>query len=288
MFSMNERAERTQDYTERLERVISWLADHLDETVDLARLADVACMSPYHFHRIYHAVQGETAADTVRRLRLHRAAVDLIAGTYPVARIARRAGYGSQEAFTRAFKTAYGVPPARYRASFVSTPTTGTREDKMETTTYQTTIRETPPIRVAALPHHGDYQAIGTVFQQLSTIAAAHGLFGPSTRSFGVYLDDPSATPRDALRSEACITVPEGWTPTGELQRREIRGGRYAVTRHVGPYAELSRPYQWLYGTWLPQSGEEAADAPVVEAYLNDARTTPPTELLTEIWLPLR
>ena len=58
-------------------------------------------MSPHHFHRIYHAMQGETAADTVRRLRLHRAAVELITGELPVTRIARRAGYGSQEAFTQ-------------------------------------------------------------------------------------------------------------------------------------------------------------------------------------------
>jgi AraC family transcriptional regulator len=96
---MNERSTRS-DYAIRLERVFSFLADHLDDTLDLARLADVACMSPYHFHRIYHAMQGETAAETVRRLRLHRAAVELITGELPVPRIARRAGYGSQEAFT--------------------------------------------------------------------------------------------------------------------------------------------------------------------------------------------
>lgn len=44
----------------------------------------------------------------------------------------------------------------------------------------------------------------------------------------------------------------------------------------IGPYAELGRPYTWLYGTWLAQSGEEAADAPCVEEYLNDARTSHP------------
>ena len=285
---MNERAALTQDYAIRLERVITWLADHLDDALDLARLAEVACMSPYHFHRVYHAMQGETTAETVRRLRLHRAAVELIAGQQPVPRIAQRAGYGSQEAFTRAFKAAYGVPPARYRASFVPMPTTGRMEDEMETTSYQATIRETPPIRVAVLPHHGDYQTIGATFQRLSTIAAGQGLFGPDTRSFGIYYDDPSATVPDALRSDACLTVPDGWTPGGELQVREIRGGRYASVLHVGPYAELARPYKWLYGTWLAQNGEEAADAPCVEEYLNDARTVPPTELKTVIWLPLR
>ena len=57
---------------------------------------------------------------------------------------------------------------------------------------------------------------------------------------------------------------------------------------HVGPYAELERAYAWLYREWLPSSGEDPADAPCVEEYLNDARTTPPPELRTEIWLPLQ
>jgi len=286
---MNERLTTRSDYAMRLERVFRWLADHLDDTLDLSRLADVAAMSPYHFHRIYHAMQGETAAETVRRLRLHRAAVELITGELPVARIAGRAGYGSQEAFTRAFKAAYGVPPARYRASFVPSPTLGRTEDAMDTTmTYQATIRETPALRVAALAHHGDYINIGSTFERLMAMAAGQDLLGPWTRSIGIYYDDPASTPREALRADACVTLPDGKLPDGDLRLGEIRGGRYAVTLHVGPYAELHFPYTWLYGTWLPKSGEEAAHAPSIEEYLNDARVVPPSELRTEIWLPLR
>jgi AraC family transcriptional regulator len=234
-------------------------------------------------------MQGETAAETVRRLRLHRAAVELITGELPVPRIARRAGYGSQEAFTRAFKAAYGVPPARYRASFVPSPTLVRTEDAMDTTmTYQATIRETPALRVAALAHHGDYINIGSTFERLMAMAAGQNLLGPWTRSIGIYYDDPASTPREALRADACVTLPDGRLPDGDLQLREIRGGRYAVTLHVGPYAELHFPYTWLYGTWLPKSGEEAAHAPSIEEYLNDARVVPPSELRTEIWLPLR
>jgi AraC family transcriptional regulator len=289
---MSERTATRIDYAMRLERVFRWLADHLDETLDLERLADVACLSPYHFHRVYRAMQKETAAETVRRLRLHRAAVELITGELPVTRIARRAGYTGQEAFTRAFKAAYGVPPARYRASFVRSPThraIGRTEDAMEATmTYRAEIRQTEPVTVAALAHRGDYMTIGSTFERLAALAAGQGLYGPSTRSLGIYYDDKAVVARDALRSDACLTVPAGWEPSGELRRLEIRGGRYAVVLHVGPYAELERPYQWLFGTWLAQSGEEPGDAPCVEEYLNDARVVPPSELRTEIWLPLR
>jgi AraC family transcriptional regulator len=280
---------RTNDYASRLERVFTWLADHLDDEVDLGRLADVACLSPFHFHRVYHSMRGETVTETVRRLRLHRAAVELIAGELPVQRIARRAGYGSQEAFTRAFKVAYGVPPARYRASFIPTSSANGPEDEMESVmTYEAVVRETASIPVAALEHRGDLMKIGSTFERLAAIAGGLNLFGPATRSFGIYYNDPAVTPVEALRADACITVPDGWTPSGPLMRREIRGGRYAVTLHVGPYAELERRYKWLYGSWLAQSGEELADAPCIEEYLNDARAVPPTELKTEIWLPLR
>jgi AraC family transcriptional regulator len=156
-----------------------------------------------------------------------------------------------------------------------------------ETMNFQTTIRQTPAIRVAALAHRGEYNQIATTFQQLAGIAAGMNLFGPSTRSFAIYYDNPSVTPQDALRSDACLTVPEGWSPSGPIELREIRGGRYAVVLHVGPYAELAHAYEWLYGTWLLRSGEELADAPIVEEYLNDERTVAPNDLRTEIWVPL-
>jgi len=156
-----------------------------------------------------------------------------------------------------------------------------------ETMGYLTTIRKTPPIKVAALAHRGDYKRIAMTFAQLTAVAAGMNLFGP-TRSFGVYYDDPAATPQDELRSDACLSVPEDWSPTGGLELREIPGGRYVVTVCIGPYSELQHVYSWLYGTWLAESGELLAPGPIVEEYLNDARRVPPTELRTEIWLPLR
>ena len=65
-------------HAERIQRVVDYLAEHLDETLDLDALAHVACFSPYHFHRVYRGLLGETVNDTVRRLRLHRSAVDLL------------------------------------------------------------------------------------------------------------------------------------------------------------------------------------------------------------------
>ena len=77
------------------------------------------------------------------------------------------------------------------------------------------------------------------------------------------------------------------FTGEGDLRLLTIPGGRHAVLLHVGPYAELHRAYTWLYREWLPASGDEPADASCVEEYLNNPRLVPPSELRTEIWLPL-
>ena len=266
-----------QDYAARIERVHDYLTAHLDRDVDLGQLADVACFSPFHFHRIYQALQGETVAESVRRMRLHRAALELIEGTVPVARIAARAGYGSQAAFTRAFRTAYGAPPATYRASSAGA-FRGT-----------VTFRHTDPIAVIGRRHVGDYAQIGGTFERLNTSAIGRGWVDPQTRYFGLYYDDPRAVPEAALRSDACLTGPSGVAPDtdADLRPLTIAGGHYAVLLHVGPYAELERAYTWLYREWLPASGCEPADLPCVEAYLNNPRLVPPPDLRTEIWLPL-
>jgi transcriptional regulator GlxA family with amidase domain len=90
------------NYQDRLNRVATNIYDHLDGDLDFASLAEVAAMSPYHWRRIYHAVRGETAIPTAKRLRLKRAAVDLAQSARSIEEVAERAGYGGVPAFTRA------------------------------------------------------------------------------------------------------------------------------------------------------------------------------------------
>ena len=99
-------------YATRIQRVVDYLAEHLDDPLELETLARVACFSPYHFHRIYRGLLGEAVHDTVRRLRLQRAAIDLLDDKLSIERTARRAGFGSQAAFTRAIGIFYDDPDA--------------------------------------------------------------------------------------------------------------------------------------------------------------------------------
>jgi AraC family transcriptional regulator len=270
-------------YSERIQRVVDHLAEHLDDTLDLDTLARVACFSPFHFHRIYRGTLGETVNDTVRRLRLHRAALDLLDRELSIERTARRAGYASQAAFTRAFRAEYGEPPARYRVSRRAVNINGERNITM----YQVEITDLPKLRVAMIEHHGDYQLISKAFERLATVAATTSLLRPDTRSIGIYYDDPESVPQAQLRSAACITVPDDWAPFGELTEAYIEGGRYARIVYTGPYSELKTAYDWLYQTWLPTSAEEPRNLPCLEEYLNNPRQVPAKDLKTAVMMPL-
>ena len=62
------------EYAQRINRVIDYLRGNLDRQVKLKELARVACLSEFHFHRIFGAVSGETVNNFTNRLRLEKAA----------------------------------------------------------------------------------------------------------------------------------------------------------------------------------------------------------------------
>ncbi|MFT4174877.1 MAG: AraC family transcriptional regulator [Rhodocyclaceae bacterium] len=94
-------------------RAVAYLDTHLDEDLDLRRLADVACLSPSHFDRLYRRKINETPMATVRRLRLARARRQIESGGQAITRVAHDAGYGSLAAFSRAFAAAFGHAPSQ-------------------------------------------------------------------------------------------------------------------------------------------------------------------------------
>jgi AraC family transcriptional regulator len=259
------------------------VAEHLDENLNLETIAQVAHLSPYHFHRIYRGLLGETLDDTVRRLRLHRSAIDLLEGQLPIDRVAHRAGYTSQAAFTRAFRDEYGNPPARYRLQ----RHVAHLDQRANLDRYRVESIVLPRMRVAAIEHRGDYQLTSRAFERLMTLAATTGLLTSNTRTIGMFHDDPAAVPQPELRSTACITVPEAWAPSDELVEAHVEGGRYAKIIHTGPYTELKGAYDWLYQTWLPTSTEELRNLPCLEEYLNDPRQVSAKDLKTSVMMPL-
>jgi AraC family transcriptional regulator len=273
-------------YEDRLNRVTGYIYDHLDDDLNMETLAGVAALSPFHWHRIYSAMRGETVTATVKRLRLLRAGGDLAQTQRPIAEVATRAGYSSVSAFTRAFSDAYGMPPAGYRDAGSHKDFQPGRLDAPRAS-WTIDVKALPLLRLLSISHKGAYMDIGRAFETGMTHATGQKLMPERIRMLGVYYDDPTLTPEAGLRSRAALIVDRSLTPAAPLEMVDLPARSYAVLRYQGPYSDMRAAYLWMFGTWLPQSGREAADAPVLEEYLNNPRDTPPSELLTDLFLPL-
>jgi AraC family transcriptional regulator len=276
-----------QRTTDRIYRVRDYIHTHLDEPLDLDRLADIACLSRFHWHRVYRGLMHETAVQTVRRLRLQRAAFDLASTTLDLDAIAARAAYATPTAFSKAFAASYGQPPATFRKAGQHSAIllAVQQEDAMA---FPVELRALPARPALGLVHEGPYMEIGRSFDRLMRAVSAAGLMPNVRGSFGRYIDDPDLVPAEKLRSHACVFLDTPGLMVAGLEPFDAGGGDYAVLRFKGPYAGLGAAYDWLCGTWLEQSCREMTDGPILEVYLNTPMDTAPQELLTEICLPLK
>lgn len=286
--------ETRRDWHRRIVTAMRAMEAGLDVDLSLADIARTAHFSPYHFHRIFTGMTGESVGAFLRRLRLARAAHRLAYGTRPVTDVALEAGFEAPEAFTRAFRTAYGQPPSAWRETFRERgrprdlsellPPISEEERIME---LNVTIKRLPPLKVALVRHVGPYDQCEGAWEKLCGLAGPLGLFGPHTQFIGLGHDDPRITPPEKIRYDACLTVPEDFAGTSDLPTASIGDGEYATAVVKGPYSGLAGAYAWLCGVWGPDSGREFAAKPSMEVYLNDPKTTAPEDLLTEIRVPL-
>lgn len=280
------RSGTVESYQERVNRVLAYLEERLEEELPLEALAEVAHFSPYHFHRIFRGMVGESVKEHVRRLRLERAAQRLRDTADPVTQIAFDAGYQTHESFTRAFRAAFGEAPSSFRES---------RRELRRTSRVQPVPREPLPVRIerfgrtrlAFVRHVGPYDQVGVAWQKLFAWAGRRGLLGPATETLGLVHDDPEITPPERLRYDAALVVSDRVQPEGEVGIEELPECEYAVATHHGPYETVYLTYARLCGEWLPAAGREAHTAPALELYRNSPRTTRPDDLITDIHIPL-
>ncbi|WP_028447405.1 AraC family transcriptional regulator [Chitinimonas koreensis] len=308
------------EYARRMNRVLDHIDRHLDAPLDLAALAEVAHFSPYHFHRLFAGWMRETLGDYLRRRRLEVGA-HLLAQrpAMPVLEVALTVGFGSGEAFARAFKLQFGVTPsawrsdtparqaallARVRQPQDSNPDQASSKrdqagpdggghdagscDEMENE-MDVKLVELAPVKVAYLRYIGPYgPGIGVFWREtVGPWLRANGLEGRAC--YGIGLDDPSVTPPEKCRYDACVEIPDGFVPGGAALPATLPGGRYAVTTFRGAPATIGAAWIELCGAWLPGSGLQYDARPSFEYYAPEGRTDPVTgEFSCELCIPVK
>ncbi len=272
------------DYVDRINRAVDHVTRNLAEPLRLEEVARAACFSPYHFHRIFRGLMGETLAAFVRRLRLERSAY-LLSHRKDAALtdIAHACGFSSSSDFSRSFRAHYGMPPSLFNAEVFRSPR---REAMQESVTppgerhrlkrlsprenpdrFQVRLRDLGPRRVAYIRVTRAYAGgVTEAAARLVAWAEARGL--ADGQWLGYQWDDPEIVAPDKCRYDVGLEVPSRTPGDGEVSLTEFAPMRVAEIEVRGPIDLELRAIHWLYLGWLPDSGYAPAHEPAFEAWI--------------------
>lgn len=301
-------------YTGRINKVLDYIDKNIEEDLNLEKLSSVSCFSPFHFHRIFSSMMGETLNAYIKRIRAEKAS--MIISQNPeisMTEAALKCGYTSSSAFSRAFKERFGVSPTDFQADaldknskfrqtyskiceadekfplYFCNELKMERINKMNIKPISEEIREMPDLNVAYIRQIGTYRNLDSTFEKLFTWAGPRGLLRfPETKVLGIYHDDPNITDEDKLRASVCITVPENTKTEGEFGTMVIPGGKFACLKFEIPKEQFQDVWNYVMGKWLPESGYEPDDRMCYELYLNNYREHPEKKFIFEICLPVK
>ncbi|WP_411906557.1 GyrI-like domain-containing protein [Rhizobium mayense] len=265
-----------QSYRQRIARVIEAIILDPAAPHSVESLAAVARFSPFHFHRLYRAMTGESVAVTIRRVRLAQAANQLTASPASVTETAFEAGYDSSQSFARAFRGMTGLTPSAFQL----------QQQAITENLSSVTVEDRPPATLFGLRHEGPAQTIPHTFRRLAQRLAEHGRTWPDMTRIGIGSGDPEQG--TGFWYFAAVILPPDDVVTEGLERRDLPGGLYACYQLMGSYTLISPTFQTLFGGWLPRSGYEPDDRPIIELYLNHPTKVMEHEVTTELLIPLR
>ncbi|WP_028453594.1 AraC family transcriptional regulator [Chitinilyticum aquatile] len=265
----------------RIQRVIDYIESRLDAPLQLDELASLACFSPCHFDRVFHAATGEPPFEHIRQRRMLRAAQRVRHETdTPIHVIARDCGFSSDAAFAKAFRRQFGMSARDWRRggwrgymdaklgivregnACVPQPSEEGRAGLAARVRLQTLA----PQRVVYRRWIGmDKNGLEARVRDFAAELAGYGLLPDGAHCLGVMQDDFGLVGPEQFVFE--LAVPAGPVPAG-LPSRDLPGGLYAVVEAQGSPVW----FQWLYEDWLERSPYTLdCQRPHLECHVRDA-----------------
>ena len=277
-------------YIESIERAVTFMQTSLEseDTPSLAQLADAACMSRFHFHRIYRLFTGETCQQTLTRLKLAKAASGIQANQQNITNIAFDAGYASSQAFAKALRRHAHTTASQLRKEperLAQTIETLNRPADKSNAALSIELVNLKPITVMAIHTGVPYQQLNIIYEQLFSAAggpqnveAILGIPGPDTALL--------AGEDNVFDCALLLAQPLEHLPS-PCENKHIHGGRYLRMRHRGSFNNLDASIDDFYSQLLSQSGIDILDGPCLLHYLDDPEQVEEAFLRTDIYLPV-
>jgi len=304
------------EYRSRINRVMDYIDRHINQPLDLKTIADVANFSPFHFHRVFTFLIGETPIDYIQRLRVERAAWKLRESEpLSITEIAYDCGFGSISLFSRTFKKYFGITPSRFIKEEKPVYSQGGKlfskngqilRKNMKHDTLQEIdlcisesnniyfmkvnieVKEMPEMKAIYVRHIGAFNQIGAAYEKLFKWAYPRGLYIPNiSKGASVIHDDPSVTEMQKLRQSACIIIEEDVKVDGEIGKLTIPGGKYAVGHFELGFSDFEKAWNSMCN-WFVESGYQQGDGCTYELYHNDYTTHPEQKHIVDICIPIK
>ncbi|MEZ6042973.1 MAG: AraC family transcriptional regulator [Planctomycetaceae bacterium] len=269
-------------YIERINRVLDAIHSDLTQPLRLQDLAVLADLSPFHFHRVFQAMIGETPADFIKRLRLERSLYLMSYGKQKsLTSIALDCGFSCSSDFTRSFKQRYGVAPSKFDLQtwqsqhgeqiVIATDASPFRLQhplpKSNPDQFRVSIRELPARCVAYIRVANPYNGDGVVRAAERLVKWAEERQLAEGQWLGYQFENPRVTALEACHYYVAVEVEHRFQPTGEIGRYWFPEMLVADVAMRGDIDREMRLFQWLYGRWLPRSKYVPADQPSFEAW---------------------
>jgi AraC family transcriptional regulator len=260
---------------ERLMPLLIDVQSKLDDEIKLESLASRFGSSPFHFHRVFSDVVGETPRKHVQRLRLERAATLLAVTDEPILGIGLTVGFKSAETFSRNFKRFIGYTPSGYRRMAKIAQAERVRSvDFFLCNDYRLSraqFVDLPATPLLAMRQVGDYGKLNESFGRKDH--PWHALTAWACREevsidpvfIGLFYDDPTMTPAAMARCDVCVPVNGEAAATSRVRCIRFERGRYAVAEYVGRVGTLLNAFQGVADEVRRSGTHTFRDGPAVE-----------------------
>jgi len=277
-------------HVRRLESVVDYVDAHLDAELSLERMATLAAISPFHFHRLFHQWSGETLNEFVRRRRL-----DVAAGRLrhcpdeKITAISLNCGFASPEGFARAFRERFDMTPSAWRGGGWALGRVPAN-DSWVRRVPQVTITREPEMDLLFMRGRGEFGAVAApLWDRFMSAVRALGLVGRPLMFMG--LDDPGIVGPSRCRMDACVQLPPGFGLVGAcpppLLHKRIPPRWMATLRYEGSAADIADGWHALLGQWLPQAAYQLAIGPFRERYDPGQGTPGARDVRCELGMPV-
>lgn len=270
----------------RVNRAMNFARANVSEPLDLEALADVACLSKYHFARVFDAHFNEMPSQFLARIRTELAARKLVyLPDNSITQIALDCGYSGSDVFSRSFRMRFGISPRLFKSSnqwnFSALDAAHPFSEQIyqpngefvppDIASLDLRIEQRPACHVAYIRHVGPYgdvrDSITKTFDTLQNWARLRGLIQDDTSYAGLVYDACSTTPAQHCVYDACMILHDEVAEDDIVSVQTLPAGQCAVLNTVCQPNQLHKAWIWLTSTWLPGSGRKLSFQPRYEYF---------------------